>query len=388
MNFIVIILLIIILIVALNDILPIMYTWQSRIYIGRFTNEFDWKQKLNYKTMKWLIHTPKVKVTDQTRLVIIDKLKGNYSKNTIQYWQQAGLLLGLANDGKDHQVVTDCFLKSYLSEKGNWIQAPKEIDAAILAYAMMEIDQENRYKLAYDEMVQLIENHIGEDGTVKYRHHMPNYRYVDTVGFICPFLTRYGLRFNQNKYIDLAFNQIIEYRKQGFLTNQVIPYHAYDINNAYPLGLCGWGRGIGWYAIGLIDMWRELPNDHPYKIELTEYVIELTHQIIELQNQNGSWNWTATRPEARPDSSTTAILLWFLVNAQTINDMQEVCRKPIERAVQYLMSITRRDGSIDFSQGDTKDIGVYSMLFDILPFTQGISLRAINQLVNEGTNNE
>lgn len=365
------------------DLIMAFLTWQKRIRMGRYSMLEEWGQKIIHTSQKWLIKTPKIKVTDNTRLILIDILKRNYSKNTIQYWQQAGLLLGLANDGKDHQVVTDCFLKSYLSKKGNWIQAPKEIDAAILAYAMMEFDQENRYKLAYDEMVQLIENHIGEDGTVKYRHHMPNYRYVDTVGFICPFLTRYGLRFNQNKYIDLAFNQIIEYRKQGFLTNQVIPYHAYDINNAYPLGLCGWGRGIGWYAVGLIDMWRELPNDHPYKIELNEYVIELTHQIIELQNQNGSWNWTVTRPEARPDSSTTAILLWFLVNARTINDMQEVCRKPIERAVQYLMSITRRDGSIDFSQGDTKDIGVYSMLFDILPFTQGIACRAMNELLNE-----
>ena len=360
------------------DLTMAFLTWQKRIRMGRYSMLEEWGQKIIHTSQKWLIKTPKIKVTDNTRLILIDILKRNYSKNTIQYWQQAGLLLGLANNEKDHQVVTDSFFKSYLSEKGNWIQAPKEIDAAILAYAMMEVDQENRYKLAYNEMVQLIENHIGEDGTVKYRHHMPNYRYVDTVGFICPFLTRYGLRFNQNKYIDLAFNQIIEYRKQGFLTNQVIPYHAYDINNAYPLGLCGWGRGIGWYAIGLIDMWRELPNDHPYKIELTEYVIELAHQIIELQNQNGSWNWTATRPEARPDSSTTAILLWFLVTARTINDMQEICKKPIERAVQYLMSITRRDGSIDFSQGDTKDIGVYSMLFDILPFTQGITCRAIN----------
>lgn len=365
------------------DLTMAFLTWQKRIRMGRYSTLEEWGQKIIHTSQKWLIKTPKIKVTDNTRLILIDILKRNYSKNTIQYWQQAGLLLGLANAEKDHQVVTDSFFKSYLSEKGNWIQAPKEIDAAILAYAMMEIDQENRYKLAYDEMVQLIENHIGEDGTVKYRDHMPNYRYVDTVGFICPFLTRYGLRFNQNKYIDLAFNQIIEYRKQGFLTNQVIPYHAYDINNAYPLGLCGWGRGIGWYAIGLIDMWRELPNNHPYKIELTEYVIELAHQIIELQNQNGSWNWTATRPEARADSSTTAILLWFLVNARTINDMQEVCRKPIERAVHYLMSITRRDGSIDFSQGDTKDIGVYSMLFDILPFTQGIACRAMNELLSE-----
>ena len=47
------------------------------------------------------------------------------------------------------------------------------------------------------------------------------------------------------------------------------------------------------------------------------------------------------------------------------------------------MSVTRRDGAIDFSQGDTKDIGVYSMLFDVLPFTQGLALRCVvNNKVN------
>jgi unsaturated rhamnogalacturonyl hydrolase len=40
------------------------------------------------------------------------------------------------------------------------------------------------------------------------------------------------------------------------------------------------------------------------------------------------------------------------------------------------MKVTRRDGVIDFSQGDTKAIGVHSQEFDLLPFTQGFALRA------------
>ena len=208
---------------------------------------------------------------------------------------------------------------------------------------------------------------------------MPNYRYVDTIGFICPFLTKYGLRFNKEKYVDLAFSQIKNYRTQGFVDNYPIPYHAYDIKNGYHLGLCGWGRGFGWYALGLIDMWAELPNEHRYKGQLTEYILELTKQIMKLQNVNGSWSWTATRSESRFDSSTTAILLWFLINAQNISELKGDCEIAIQKAKMYLMSVTRRDGAIDFSQGDTKDIGVYSMLFDILPFTQGMVLRSIRK---------
>ena len=49
-----------------------------------------------------------------------------------------------------------------------------------------------------------------------------------------------------------------------------------------------------------------------------------------------------------------------------------------DKAIGYLMGVTRRNGAVDFSQGDTKDIGVYSTLFDILPFTQGFCIRLIN----------
>lgn len=92
-----------------------------------------------------------------------------------------------------------------------------------------------------------------------------------------------------------------------------------------------------------------------------------------------SWSWIATRHESRSDSSTTAILLWFLINAQNISELKERCQIAIQKAKAYLMSVTRRDGAIDFSQGDTKDIGVYSTLFDVLPFTQGMILRSIKR---------
>ena len=51
-----------------------------------------------------------------------------------------------------------------------------------------------------------------------------------------------------------------------------------------------------------------------------------------------------------------------------------------EKAISYLMKVTRKNGEIDFSQGDTKGIGYYSMTSDIMPFTQGMACRAILNL--------
>ncbi|GIM28739.1 hypothetical protein CPJCM30710_14050 [Clostridium polyendosporum] len=369
----------------LIDVIPMLKDWLGRIHIGRYNDTSLWNRTITNRASKWLIKTPTIKVTDNTRLIFIDMIKRNYKNDAIQYWQEAALLLGLSqymkhDRDKKLEESVDLFLKSKLDEKGDWKSKPKYVDAAILSYAIMNLNEAycSKNKQALDYTWKLIKDHIGEDGTVLYRKSMPYTRYVDTIGFICPFLVRYGVKYNKLECIELAVKQIQHYEKYGMLINQVIPCHAYDVNTHVPLGLYGWGRGVAWYAIGLIDAYNELPDEHIYKKQLAESIKKLALSIIEFQCENGGWTWSITRKETRLDSSTTAALGWFLINAAMIEDINKQCLEACKNAISYLMKVTRKDGSIDFSQGDTKDIGVYSQLFNISPFTQGYAVRLIN----------
>ena len=377
------IILVSILIIVLIDIIPTMANWISRIYIGRYNDKKQWQNALVNIGIKWLISTPKIKVTDNTRLTIIDRLKGNYTKSAIQHWQEAALVLGLNECEYNKSKINDAinkYLSLHFDSNGQWNEKPKFVDCAILSYAIMKQDKNDKYKQSYDYTYNLIKDLLGEDGTVKYRKSMSDYRYVDTIGFICPFLMRYGVKYNNERAIEISIKQIKEYFKYGFDRESKIPFHAYNIKSKYKLGLCGWGRGLGWFAIGLIDTWNELPKDSKYKNELQNIIVEFTEAILNVQLENGGFGWTVTRKETRLDSSTTATLAWYLLNASNIDSISEICKNASNKALKYLMTVTRRSGAIDFSQGDTKDIGVYSMLFDILPFTQGFALRAINKI--------
>lgn len=374
-----------ILLIILIDVVPIFNDWVSRIHIGRHNDKNLWNQLITDKGVKWLNKTPKIKVTDNTRLVVIDMLKGNYTKNAIQHWQEAALLLGLTEylknkNDKEVQKEIKKFLKSKFDQNGQWLNKPKHVDGAILAYAVMKLDfiDTDKYRKALDYTWVMIKEHIGEDGTVGYRKSMKSYRYVDTIGFICPFLVAFGVKYNKDECIDLAIKQIKDYEQDGMLEKQFVPSHAYRLENKAPLGLYGWGRGLGWYAIGLIDSWEELPINHIYKVVLEESVKKFAIAAKSLQQENGSWTWTVTRNETRPDSSTTATLGWFMLNAAKIDEISKDCLASTEKAIRYLMKVTRKSGTVDFSQGDTKDIGVYSMLFNKLPFTQGFCIRMIN----------
>ena len=110
------------------------------------------------------------------------------------------------------------FLDSNFDHDGQWINKPQNVDGAILAYAVMKLDfiDSNKYKKAFDYTWEMIKEHIGEDGTVLYRHSMKNYRYVDTIGFICPFLMCYGVKYEKEECIELAVKQIKNYEKYRY----------------------------------------------------------------------------------------------------------------------------------------------------------------------------
>jgi unsaturated rhamnogalacturonyl hydrolase len=370
--------------IIIIDAIPQFYIWQSRIKIGRYTDTESWKQSVLSLSKKWLFATPTIKLTDNNRLIIIDIVKGNYKRNAIQYWQEAALLLGLIEEyqstkSETTKVIINTYLDSKFNSNGTWKYQPDQIDGVILAYAVLSIPfvDVNKYKPSFDAMYNLILSLKGDDGTIAYKKHVTQFRYVDTIGFICPFLTQYGLKFNTNDAIDLAVKQITEFNTHAMLNHTFIPCHTYHLQSKMPVGLFGWGRGLGWYAIGLIDTWNALPKSDNRKAVLEQSVIQFAKDAAQFQDADGSWHWLISNSASQRDSSTVATLAWFYSQASAIAEISEMCTQAKEKALRYLMKVTQRNGAIDFSQGDTKGIAIHSQEFSILPFTQGFALRTL-----------
>ena len=57
---------------------------------------------------------------------------------------------------------------------------------------------------------------------------------------------------------------------------------------------------------------------------------------------------------------------------------QEAYRTAADRCLSKLLKKTRITGAIDECQGDTKGIGIFAQTYDVMPFAQGMALRAIN----------
>jgi unsaturated rhamnogalacturonyl hydrolase len=345
-----------------------------RFHIGRWNNDEAWINAVTRIAVRWSTRTPIVKITDNNKLMLIDIISGKYRSSTIQLWQTAGIILGLLEGKGDrsHKAMKKVLQKLIL-EDGNWRNAPTAVDCGILAYAILKsTDDINKVKPAMDFAISIINNHMCEDGMICYTKNDIDNRYVDTLGFICPFLTLYARTYNQPQYAMLAYKQIENFRKYGLLDNMLIPNHAFNSRNKLPVGIYGWGRGVAWYLLALIDTYFDMINEAIIQ-ELRIHIGCLAEKYINFQHEDGGFG-SIIQLNYTYDSSATAVLAYYYSKCYEIFGDKRYLDVS-DRCLNKLKLVTRITGEVDWCQGDTKGIGVHSRTFDIMPFAQGMTLR-------------
>ena len=347
-----------------------------RYHIGRWNNYDEWLSNVKNISIKWTRKTPVVKMTDNNRLMVIDMINGKYKNNNIQSWQLGGLLLGLCecNDKEAKEAINKLIVK-LIDKDGNWVTKPTNVDCGLLSYAILKNSKDyKKIKPAMDYSIGIIEKNICEDGMIAYTSDKNvDERYVDTLGFVCPFLQLYSNIYAEEKFSKISLEQINQYNKYGLLHDTYLPNHAYNPKNKLPLGVYGWGRGVAWYVLGLIDTYIEI-KDSDEKLILKQNIKNIADSYINYQGEDGGFG-SILQNERTYDSSATAVLAYFYSRCYEIFENPKYLEVS-NKCLQKIKSVTRITGKVDWCQGDTKDIGVHSQTFDIMPFAQGFTLRA------------
>ena len=347
-----------------------------RFHIGRWKQD-EWKRAIEKRAIKWIKNTPTVKITDNSRYMLLDILNGKYRSKTIQSWQKAALILGLL-EGKSEEgkKIAEEEAEKLIDSSGNWKEPPVAVDCGMLSYAILRsISNPFKVKPAMDYSIEIIKKNINVEGMISYTAGINNPdMYVDTIGLVCPFLALYSRIFESEEWEDIAFYHIEMFHKYGLYGNTALPNHAFHIKSKLPLGVYGWGRGTAWYVIGLVDTYQNLKNEK-YKNLLKMWIFEAAEKYIVYQRNDGGFGSILQRTQTY-DSSATASLAWFY---SCCYDMfsDEKYRQVKEKCMNKLLACTRISGAIDWCQGDTKDIGVFAQTYDLMPFAQGMILRAL-----------
>ena len=348
------------------DIVPIFLRWFKRIHIGRYTDKNVWRDSVKKIALKTIKKMPPVPVTDREHYTLVPKLKGEYFNFYFNTWQVAALLSAQSDD---NEAIAAAY--AFL-DKEDWSNRCYNTGAAMFFYSLLEAGLEDDEKLQaiMADFVAKVTAAAGDKAlpyTLQTGEH-----FVDTLGMVCPFLIKYHQLYGAPEMFELAKRQFDEFYEFGIHEKTDLPVHCFNPDSGMPLGVYGWGRGCGWLALALDECIGLLDGKDEYAAVLKERAEQLIKAVLHHQNDDGSFSALLGVYSSRHDSSATAMIGGLLCRMGY--------REEAEKCLAYLMSVTRRNGEVDFAQGDTMGIGNYSHRFDPMPAAQGFALRLAKKL--------
>ena len=353
----------------------------SHFHIGRWKSQSQWETAVEAVCRKWAVKTPVLRLRSDCRYLLLDRLRGKNGKAAVQSWQKAGCLLGLEADAEKNAETLNAAEARLLNPDGAWSKPLLEkVDVGMLAYALLKhTDHPEKIRTAMDQVAEVMEKNLCKDGMISYSMgQKSDRRFVDTLGFVCPFLAAYGKIYGRPEYAAMAVDQLKLFHDEGIAYG--LPVHCYKKDGCIPLGVYGWGRGAGWYALGLIDTYPELENIGD-KAWLRACIEETAESLKVYERQEGGFS-SILQDFGNYDSSATAMLGYFYARCAELFQREEYL-DIARRCCGRLQHVTKISGVIDECQGDTLGVGVFSTRYGSMPFAQGMTLRLLTILKSE-----
>lgn len=175
--------------------------------------------------------------------------------------------------------------------------------------------------------------------------------WIDVVYAVCPYMLYAGIALNEPKYVDFAIDQCFKmydvfidksngllHQARGFMGDKTTISHDH------------WSRGNGWGIIGLVEIVRYLPKEHPKYQEACKRLYDHCAAIIKFQTVRGLWRQSMAEPLAWEESSGTGLMLYAMgiglrLGVLDKETFMEPFKKGIDGLYQYCIgndySVTR-----------------------------------------------
>ncbi len=168
----------------------------------------------------------------------------------------------------------------------------------------------------YLEMAERLANHLNNEVPRSYKPEGPiylpdnprfrNFIWVDSLYHLPTFFFSLARITNKTVYIDWGM-YVIRTHINCLQDKETLLFpQGRDLSNSLIRGF-GWGRGVAWAHLGLIDAYALLPEDHPERSYILEKFEELSKVILNYQDSTGCWRNLIHRSDAPLEGSTAAM---------------------------------------------------------------------------------
>ncbi|MBV9988565.1 MAG: glycoside hydrolase family 88 protein [Chitinophagaceae bacterium] len=106
-------------------------------------------------------------------------------------------------------------------------------------------------------------------------------------------------------YLDHAAKEAVVYLDSLQQPNGLF-YHAPDV----PFF---WGRGAGWFAVGMAELLRTMPKEHPDRARIMQGYLTMMSSLRKYQDAEGMWHQLIDDPGAWPEMSCTGMFTFAMI---------------------------------------------------------------------------
>ncbi|WP_419805242.1 glycoside hydrolase family 88/105 protein [Terriglobus sp.] len=126
------------------------------------------------------------------------------------------------------------------------------------------------------------------------------------------------------KYLDRAALEAAAYLDKLQQPNGLF-FHAPDV----PFF---WGRGNGWFAVGMAELLRDLPASHPRHARILQGYRTMLGSLLRYQGKDGMWRQLIDHDEAWPETSGTGMFSFAMVTGVKHGWLDQATYAPAARA--------------------------------------------------------
>ncbi len=221
---------------------------------------------------------------------------GLVSLSFLKLWEQTG--------DKRYYAYAKGYADDMINEEGEILNYHIDefnidhINPGKILFPLYKETKDQRYKTAMETLrTQLEWQPRNNQGGFWHKLRYPWQMWLDGLYMGSPYYAQYAMENNETEAFDDIANQFITMEKFGRDEATGLLYHGWDESHVQrwadkETGLSPhfWGRSLGWYAMGIVDVLDYFPEDHPQRQELINILQRLSTAVVKYQDaETGLW---------------------------------------------------------------------------------------------------
>ena len=245
----------------------------------------------------------------------------------------------------------------YLPDSGGlktYVQDDFRLDDILMGRVILDLyaqTKEAKYKNAAAILrAQLNRQPRTPEGGFWHKKVYPDQMWLDGLYMAEPFYAQYATMFDEPRDFDDIARQFILMADHSLEPKIGLMYHGWDFSKkekwCNPMtgdSPCFWGRSIGWYMMGLVDVLEYFPKDHSKRAELLSIFQNLAGSLLKYQDKKTHlWYQVVDQPGRKGnflESSASAMFAYSFVKGAREKYLDkkylDIARETFDGLVKY-----------------------------------------------------